>query len=159
MRLLLKNVFCAGLAGAAFMAGSAAIAGYDNPAWPVRQISEGIYEFTPEGKADAVNFCTGYYTADVISREEHASNETAFGSIVKAHSVHMRDAFAGRFTGDQARRDQLTKDLTWHFANAAQYEAYQDFRDGSEQVCEGYALENGLIDQSYMDDFFARLTG
>ncbi len=159
MRLSLNNVFYLGLASAAIMAGNAAAAGYDNPAWPIRQVAEGIYEFTPEGKANAINFCTGYYTADVISREEHASNETAFGKIVKAHSVHMRDAFAARFTGDQAERDQLTKDLTWHFANAAQYEAYQDFRDGSEQVCEGYALKNGLVEQSYMDDFFARLTG
>ncbi len=158
MRLTLTNIFYIGFAGAALTI-SAAAAGYDNPAWPVRQVSEGVYEFTAEGKAQAINFCTGYYTADVISREEHASNETSFGAIVKAHSVHMRDAFAARFTGDQAARDQWTKDLTWHFANAAQYEAYQDFRDGSEQVCEDYALENGLVDQAYMDDFFARLTG
>ncbi len=133
-------------------------AGYENAGWPIQQKADGSYGFTKTGKAGAVNYCTGFYAADVKSRLEHSEGETEFGKLIRAHSVHMRDAYQAKYTGDQAALDKLITDLEWHFANSAQHEAYQDFRDGSEQACEAYALENAIITPAYMDGFIAQLT-
>ena len=154
MQKQLAGIFLgAGLA----MAATAQAGDYKHKDWPVQNDGTGIYSFTDAGKARAVSLCAAYYTADVQVMDEKGTASGNYGQIIRAHEVTMRDAYRSKYTGGQQAMDEMVKDMIWHFGNAAQYKAYQEFKDSANMSCESYALETGVVTGAYLDSFNEKL--
>jgi hypothetical protein len=147
------------LAAVATACGIAMAGDYNHKDWPVRNDGNGIYAFTDAGQAKAVSLCTAFYTADIQEMDKHGNANTAYGQIIRSHEVTMRDAYATAYNGTAAEMDELVKDMIWHFGNAAQYKAFQEFKDSANMACESYALDNGLVTLDYINSFNDTLLG
>ncbi|MGV6801169.1 MAG: hypothetical protein ACWA5L_04535 [bacterium] len=129
---------------------------YNHKDWPVHKNQDGIYTFTSSGKTKAISLCTAYYMADLKVMDEHGT-ATRYNQLIHSYTTKMRDSYRARYTGGDEALGELVKDMEWHFANSAQYGAFQEFKDSANMACESYAVENQIVSIDYIDGFNEQL--